>query len=305
MGLNHMNGRVEDAVTGRFLSPDPTVNAPANTQDYNRYSYVNNNPLSFADPTGFDEVSAAVHQDDGQSVDTGNADNDFPEIVVEGTASNSTFMSFNPGEYTAKAPNGDLTVFAVASHASTATTTAPTQRGLPSIALLPTQTPAPAQSQFPALKPNYFTGDLPSERGLQGIDDFVTQLIGNLFSPQPTYINGVQANTGMAPALFAAGGVVAGEYSLCSATGGFKGLATNLSADEFSANLQANGFTATQIMGTNGSVTVLDNGQGSIYTVYTRSSTEVSGAQYIGPNFSINGLVKYNLNVPGLTVPGP
>ena len=85
MGLNHMNGRVEDAVTGRFLSPDPTVNAPANTQDYNRYSYVNNNPLSFADPTGFDEVSAAVHQDDGQSVDTGNADNDFPEIVVEGT----------------------------------------------------------------------------------------------------------------------------------------------------------------------------------------------------------------------------
>ncbi len=54
MGLNHMNGRVEDAITGRFLSPDPHVPNPGNTQNFNRYSYVNNNPLTFIDPTGFD-----------------------------------------------------------------------------------------------------------------------------------------------------------------------------------------------------------------------------------------------------------
>lgn len=53
MGLNHMNGRVEDAILGRFLSPDPHVPDPSNAQSYNRYSYVNNNPLSFIDPTGF------------------------------------------------------------------------------------------------------------------------------------------------------------------------------------------------------------------------------------------------------------
>jgi RHS repeat-associated protein len=53
MGLNHMNGRVEDAILGRFLSPDPHVPDPSNAQSYNRYSYVNNNPLTFTDPTGF------------------------------------------------------------------------------------------------------------------------------------------------------------------------------------------------------------------------------------------------------------
>ncbi|MEO6080914.1 MAG: SpvB/TcaC N-terminal domain-containing protein [Steroidobacteraceae bacterium] len=53
MGLIHMNGRVQDAVTGRFLSPDPYVQSPGFTQSFNRYAYVNNNPLSFIDPSGF------------------------------------------------------------------------------------------------------------------------------------------------------------------------------------------------------------------------------------------------------------
>jgi RHS repeat-associated protein len=55
MGLNHLNGRIEDTITGRFLSPDPYVPNPVNTQSFNRYSYVNNNPLSLVDPTGFDD----------------------------------------------------------------------------------------------------------------------------------------------------------------------------------------------------------------------------------------------------------
>lgn len=49
----HMNGRVYDPTTGRFLSADPFVQAPGNTQSFNRYSYVLNNPLSFTDPSGF------------------------------------------------------------------------------------------------------------------------------------------------------------------------------------------------------------------------------------------------------------
>jgi RHS repeat-associated protein len=53
MGLNHMNGRVEDAITGRFLSADPYVAEPGFTQSWNRYSYVMNNPMSFTDPSGF------------------------------------------------------------------------------------------------------------------------------------------------------------------------------------------------------------------------------------------------------------
>ena len=48
-----MNGRVYEPSLGRFLSPDPFVQAPDNTQSFNRYSYVFNNPLSFTDPSGF------------------------------------------------------------------------------------------------------------------------------------------------------------------------------------------------------------------------------------------------------------
>ena len=64
MGLNDMNGRIQDAVTGRFLSPDPTIPNPAFTQSYNRFSYVNNNPLTYIDPSGFaDDPPPAVHPD--------------------------------------------------------------------------------------------------------------------------------------------------------------------------------------------------------------------------------------------------
>jgi len=53
MGMNHMNGRVQDAVTGRMLSADPNVPDPRDTQSYNRYGYANNNPLTYIDPSGF------------------------------------------------------------------------------------------------------------------------------------------------------------------------------------------------------------------------------------------------------------
>lgn len=66
MGLNHMNGRVEDAISGRMISPDPLIQDPSNAQNYNRYSYVNNNPLTLIDPTGFagcDDPSEGVDED--------------------------------------------------------------------------------------------------------------------------------------------------------------------------------------------------------------------------------------------------
>lgn len=48
-----MNGRVYDPVIGRFLSADPFIQSPDDLQSLNRYSYVNNNPLSYTDPSGF------------------------------------------------------------------------------------------------------------------------------------------------------------------------------------------------------------------------------------------------------------
>ncbi len=52
VSLVHMNGRMYDANLGRFLSPDNFVQDPYNTQSFNRYGYVWNNPLSYNDPTG-------------------------------------------------------------------------------------------------------------------------------------------------------------------------------------------------------------------------------------------------------------
>ncbi|QOU29873.1 VCBS repeat-containing protein [Vibrio coralliilyticus] len=53
VGLVHMNGRVYDQELGRFISPDPFVQAPYITNSFNRYSYVSNNPLKFVDPSGY------------------------------------------------------------------------------------------------------------------------------------------------------------------------------------------------------------------------------------------------------------
>ena len=51
--LIHMGGRVMDAQLGRFMSADPYVPHPYSTQSFNRFSYVQNNPLSATDPSGF------------------------------------------------------------------------------------------------------------------------------------------------------------------------------------------------------------------------------------------------------------
>lgn len=53
VGLVHMGGRVYDPLVSRFISADLFIQAPTNTQSYNRYSYVWNNPLSYTDPSGY------------------------------------------------------------------------------------------------------------------------------------------------------------------------------------------------------------------------------------------------------------
>ncbi|WP_417683390.1 HYD1 signature containing ADP-ribosyltransferase family protein [Pseudidiomarina aquimaris] len=54
--LIHMNGRVYDYNLGRFLSIDPLIQAPGNSQSLNPYSYIMNNPLAGTDPSGYVSV---------------------------------------------------------------------------------------------------------------------------------------------------------------------------------------------------------------------------------------------------------
>lgn len=51
-GLVNMNARLYDAALGRFLSPDPYVQNPSMTQNFNRYTYAMNNPLVYVDLSG-------------------------------------------------------------------------------------------------------------------------------------------------------------------------------------------------------------------------------------------------------------
>ncbi|TAE89032.1 MAG: hypothetical protein EAZ81_13185 [Verrucomicrobia bacterium] len=45
-----------------MLSPDPYVQVPEYSQNFNRYSYVLNNPLNKTDPTGYSWLSKAFHK---------------------------------------------------------------------------------------------------------------------------------------------------------------------------------------------------------------------------------------------------
>jgi len=56
--LINMDGRLYYASGAMLLSPDPYVSDPGNTQSFNRYGYVNNNPLSLVDPSGYDPIDA-------------------------------------------------------------------------------------------------------------------------------------------------------------------------------------------------------------------------------------------------------
>ena len=51
-GLYNANARLYDPLLGRFLSPDPYIQDPFRSQNYNRYAYCLNNPYRYTDQSG-------------------------------------------------------------------------------------------------------------------------------------------------------------------------------------------------------------------------------------------------------------
>ncbi|WP_407484003.1 RHS repeat-associated core domain-containing protein [Elizabethkingia meningoseptica] len=64
ISIIHMNGRLYDPLLRRFLNADENIQDPYNTQVYNKYAYVINNPLIYNDPSGeafgVDDILIAV-----------------------------------------------------------------------------------------------------------------------------------------------------------------------------------------------------------------------------------------------------
>ncbi len=61
-------GRLYDPALRRFTTADPYVTEPLNPQGLNRYSYVQNNPMNFVDPSGFDSCPPVTYETEGGSV---------------------------------------------------------------------------------------------------------------------------------------------------------------------------------------------------------------------------------------------
>jgi RHS repeat-associated protein len=58
--LDSFGARYDSSILGRFMSPDPkilSIRHIANPQKWNKYSYVINNPMSFFDPNGMEEIT--------------------------------------------------------------------------------------------------------------------------------------------------------------------------------------------------------------------------------------------------------
>ncbi len=64
-GLINMNARLYDPALGRFLSPDPYVQAPDFTQNFNRYSY-RHNPIFLFSATDIQQTIRRIRARSGR-----------------------------------------------------------------------------------------------------------------------------------------------------------------------------------------------------------------------------------------------
>ena len=97
--LIHMNGRVYDYNLGRFLSVDPFIQAPGNSQSLNPYSYIMNNPLSGTDPSGY---KSKKHEGLDEQTVTVTRPGSRIEERVQVSASGSTPLQYNGGSFIAQ-----------------------------------------------------------------------------------------------------------------------------------------------------------------------------------------------------------
>lgn len=97
--LINANARLYDPYLAQFLSPDPLIQDPANSQNFNRFSYCLNNPLKYTDPTGefawmtfgLNILSGAIISGTTSQLSGGN----FWKGAISGAISSTTGLGIN------------------------------------------------------------------------------------------------------------------------------------------------------------------------------------------------------------------
>jgi RHS repeat-associated protein len=275
MGLNHMNGRVQDAITGRFLSPDPNIPNPGNTQSWNRYSYVNNNPLTQVDPTGFQNkypsyggtgggnggyYSGSFDPSTGITTVSwgggGSSGYDPSSLCyVCGSAAPTNYLNlFNPNEFSAQsqaASNGNS----------------------------PANNPSSAQSQYPDA---IYSVPGPAEAAAVAGELGVGAVIRSAVSAVADFVSGLWG-----------GNVTA--YSDSTAPGAsVTNFLTDATAEDADAALKGNGFTVT--VSADGNATIYTTAGGGTYVIRPSNSAPGSAAMDYYP---INGNDPSKINFGG------
>jgi RHS repeat-associated protein len=70
-GLDYAKFRYYSSRWMRFMTPDPIMGDISNPQSWNRYTYVQNNPLSFIDPFGLCELAVTAKLEENGEVSFG------------------------------------------------------------------------------------------------------------------------------------------------------------------------------------------------------------------------------------------
>jgi RHS repeat-associated protein len=102
-GLMHYNARYYDPDLRRFISADTIIPNPTTTRDYNRYTYVHNNPTNNTDPTGHCTLSNGTVID---GIDTSPCA-PIPGVVTGGvwTGAENSVIYFAGNEHTEASPD--------------------------------------------------------------------------------------------------------------------------------------------------------------------------------------------------------
>lgn len=96
-GLDYASARHFSSALGRFMSPDPLSGYAGNPQSWNRYAYVQNNPLNSVDPSGMcDENDTSDCDDSGDSPNSGTNDSAYQAPLFQGVL--GIGYSFTGGE---------------------------------------------------------------------------------------------------------------------------------------------------------------------------------------------------------------